>query len=69
MRHDIKAEPLRVTVKDPVLSDVILSTAAKEKIDLLVMGAYGNRGLRERILGGVTSHVINTTTVPVLLSH
>ncbi len=68
-RHDIKAEPLRVTVKDPVLSDVILSTAAKEKIDLLVMGAYGNRGLRERILGGVTSHVINTTTVPVLLSH
>ncbi len=69
VRHDIKAEPLRVTVKDPVLSDVILSTAAKEKIDLLVMGAYGNRGLRERILGGVTSHVIDTTTVPVLLSH
>lgn len=68
-RHGIKATALRVTVKDPVLSDVILSRAKEEKTDLLVMGAYGNRGLRERILGGITSAIIKQATIPVLLSH
>jgi nucleotide-binding universal stress UspA family protein len=68
-RHGIKATALRVTVKDPVLSDVILSRAKEEKTDLLVMGAYGSRGLRERILGGVTSTIIEQTAIPVLLSH
>lgn len=68
-RHDIKATRLRVTEENARLSDVILSTAAKEKVDLIVMGAYGKRGLRERILGGVTSYVVSDTTVPLLLTH
>lgn len=68
-RHGIKAERLRVESKNPRLSEVILETAIKEKSDLIVMGAYGNRGLRERILGGVTSSVVSDTPVPLLLTH
>ncbi|MEK7691694.1 MAG: universal stress protein, partial [Bdellovibrionota bacterium] len=68
-RHDIKATRLRVTAENARLSDVILSSARQEKSDLIVMGAYGKRGLRERILGGVTSYVISDTTVPLLLTH
>lgn len=68
-RHDIAATRLRVSAENERLSDVILSTAEKERIDLIVMGAYGKRGLRERMLGGVTSNVIGDTGVPLLLSH
>ena len=68
-RHDIRAKRLRVEAGDSRMSDVILSTAAKEHSDLIVMGAFGKRGLRERMLGGVTSNVISDTTVPLLLSH
>jgi nucleotide-binding universal stress UspA family protein len=68
-RHDIKASRLRVEAGGARLSDVILSTAAKEKSDLIVMGAFGKRGVRERMLGGVTSTVIADTTIPLLLSH
>lgn len=65
---------IRVTVKtvpsgglDP--GDVLLSTAADEGADLLVMGAYGHSRLRELILGGTTAHILKHMTVPVLFSH
>ncbi|MDP1691584.1 MAG: universal stress protein [Burkholderiaceae bacterium] len=69
-RHSIKAERLRVDSKGASLSDAILDTAKKEKSDLIVMGAYGKRGgLRERLLGGVTSNVVADASVPLLLTH
>jgi nucleotide-binding universal stress UspA family protein len=68
-RHDIKATGLRVDVDNARLSDVILATAKQENSDLIVMGAYGKRGLRERILGGVTSHVISDSPLALLLTH
>ena len=37
--------------------------------DLLVMGGYGHARLRERILGGVTHHVVNHPELPILLAH
>ena len=37
--------------------------------DLLVMGGYGHARLRERILGGVTHHIINQPELPILLAH
>ena len=37
--------------------------------DLLVMGGYGHHRLRERILGGVTHHVLNHAELPILIAH
>jgi len=37
--------------------------------DLLVMGAYTHSRLRQLILGGVTQHVLQTATIPVLMGH
>ncbi|TAK37570.1 MAG: universal stress protein, partial [Betaproteobacteria bacterium] len=34
-----------------------------------VMGAYGHSRLRELVLGGVTRTLLDTMTVPVLMSH
>lgn len=45
----------------------ILKFAEQEKMDLIVMGAYGHTRIREFILGSTTSHVIRKSRVPVLL--
>jgi len=36
---------------------------------MLVMGGYGHSRLREQILGGVTRGMLQTLTVPALVSH
>jgi nucleotide-binding universal stress UspA family protein len=47
----------------------ILSIAADEGIDMLVMGAYGHSRLQEGLLGGVTREMLRTMTVPTRMSH
>jgi nucleotide-binding universal stress UspA family protein len=47
----------------------ILSIAADEGLDMLVMGAYGHSRLQEGVLGGVTREMLRTMTVPTLMSH
>jgi nucleotide-binding universal stress UspA family protein len=51
------------------IQPAILSIAADEDIDLLVMGGYGHSRLRERILGGVTRGMLQSMTIPTLMSH
>jgi len=47
----------------------ILSVAADENLDLLVMGGYGHSRLQEKLLGGVTREMLRSMTVPTLMSH
>ncbi|MDU6731380.1 MAG: universal stress protein, partial [Bradyrhizobium sp.] len=47
----------------------ILSLAADESIDLLVMGSYGHSRLKETVFGGVTRDMLESMTVPTLMSH
>ncbi|MDJ0956626.1 MAG: universal stress protein [Arenicellales bacterium] len=68
-RHGIKAETNCVHNKQISAGDILLSQAADLSTDLLVTGAYGHTRLRERILGGVTHHLLEHMTVPVFMSH
>lgn len=54
---------------DVAIGEMLLSSAADLNADLIVMGAYGHSRLRELVLGGVTRTLLNTMTVPVLMSH
>ncbi|MBF0334882.1 MAG: universal stress protein [Alphaproteobacteria bacterium] len=47
----------------------LLAEAAAAGADLLVMGAYTHSRLRQLILGGVTRHVLDQATLPVLMNH
>lgn len=47
----------------------LLSIAADEGFDLLVMGGYGHSRLQETVFGGVTRETFHSMTVPVLMSH
>ncbi len=67
-RHGVKAEADHVQC-DLEPGDMLLSRAADKGADLIVMGGYGHARWREIVLGGVTDHILNHMTVPVLMSH
>ncbi len=47
----------------------LLSRAADQGADLLVMGCYGHSRAREWVLGGATLSILDAMTLPVLMSH
>ena len=68
-RHGVQAEVMQTVSDGTNEGEIILSSAADEGSDLIVMGAYGHTRLREMILGGATRTVLQSMTVPVLMSH
>jgi nucleotide-binding universal stress UspA family protein len=60
---------LELTVTRADVQPTILSLAADEGLDMLVMGAYGHSRMQENVLGGVTREMLRTMTVPTLMSH
>ena len=68
-RHGVAVSVKRIAKGDLAVQDVILSYAADSSADFMVMGGYGHSRLREFILGGVTRGILNSMTVPVLMSH
>ncbi len=68
-RHGLKVDVKRITSPDIDVPSTILSYAADSSADMIVMGGYGHSRLREFILGGVTRGILETMTVPVLMSH
>ncbi|MBB3261898.1 nucleotide-binding universal stress UspA family protein [Paraburkholderia bannensis] len=47
----------------------LLSRASDVNADLLVAGAWAHSNLHERVLGGVTRTLLESMTLPVLMSH
>lgn len=68
-RRGLSANVHRLFSRTSDIRDVILSFAADVSADMLVMGGYGHSRLREQILGGVTRGMLQTLTVPALVSH
>ncbi|MCB1830172.1 MAG: universal stress protein [Chromatiaceae bacterium] len=69
IRHGVNAVGDYFDTKGVDEGNLLLNTAAEERADLLVMGAYGTHRFRELILGGATSTVLKQMTTPVLMSH
>lgn len=54
---------------DISITDLLLSHAADEGTDLIVMGAHGHYGVSHMFKGGNTREILKHMTVPVLMSH
>lgn len=67
-RHKVATE-LKVVTTGIDIANTLLSLAADEGSDMLVMGAYGHSRLRERIFGGATRGILQSMTLPVLMAH
>jgi nucleotide-binding universal stress UspA family protein len=68
-RHDIKVEIKQIVAPDADAANVLLSHAADSSATFMVMGAYGHSRLREFVLGGVTRTILDSMTIPTLMSH
>ena len=68
-RHGVKAVVKRDTAGDSDVGGVILSRAADQDADLVVMGLYGHSRMREWVLGGASRTLLASMTVPLLVAH
>jgi nucleotide-binding universal stress UspA family protein len=68
-RHGIAAQRVALSASREGVGATILDYCKDQDADVLVMGAYGHARLREELFGGVTRHVLQHMTVPVLMSH
>jgi len=67
--HRIDVQFKRLDTASIEATECLLSEAANVGADLIVMGGYGHSRLREWALGGVTQRMLDSMTVPVLMSH
>ena len=49
--------------------EALLKSAVEGKFDLIVAGAFGHKGLKERMLGGASEYLLKHTPVPAFVSH
>jgi nucleotide-binding universal stress UspA family protein len=68
-RHGLTAGFERGSADSADIQQTILSIAADTDLNLIVMGAYGHSWLQERLLGGVTRGMLQSMTVPTLMTH
>ncbi|KVU74721.1 universal stress protein [Burkholderia ubonensis] len=69
-RHGVRAS-FSTTPREGDLGSgaTLLNRASDLHADLIVMGAYSHTRMHERVLGGATRTILETMTVPVLMSH
>lgn len=67
--HGIAASARRFKPDKRFIGELLMAEAAKSGMDLVVMGGYSHSRLREFILGGVTQHMLEESTLPVLTAH
>ncbi|MCQ4159814.1 universal stress protein [Roseomonas sp. GC11] len=68
-RHGLKVEVENIVAAGISEADTLLNRAAELGADLMILGGYGHSRLREMVLGGVTRSLLQSMTVPILLSH
>jgi nucleotide-binding universal stress UspA family protein len=67
-RHNVEVEVHREQTGMDT-GNALLSLASNLNSNLLVMGCYGHTRLREILLGGATRTILQSMTIPVLMSH
>jgi nucleotide-binding universal stress UspA family protein len=67
-RHGVKVDVMQEN-SDSDVGEALLSLAANLNSTLMVMGCYGTSRFREILLGGATRTVLQSMTLPVLMSH
>jgi nucleotide-binding universal stress UspA family protein len=68
-RHGVRLEVEEHHDAKIGIGNELLSRAADLSADLLIMGCYGHSRVREWVLGGATSTILESMTIPVLMSH
>ncbi|HUP07010.1 MAG TPA: universal stress protein [Caldimonas sp.] len=65
--HEVAASTALVKSGAAKLTSLLANEAARCSADLIVLGTHGHRGLSRLLMGTESEHLLNVTTVPVLL--
>lgn len=68
-RHGIPAKRMNVAREKNSIASKILSICDQQDAGLLVMGAFERSKFRHDVVGGVTTEVLETSNIPILMSH
>jgi nucleotide-binding universal stress UspA family protein len=68
-RHGVAAVVKRDTAGGADIGEIILSRAADQDADLIIMGLYGHSRMREWVMGGASRTLLASMTVPLLVAH
>ena len=67
--HGIETETRLFETGSLSAGEAILAETGHRGADLLVIGGYGHSPMQERILGGVTPHVLDRAEIPLFMAH
>ena len=68
-RRGIRAEPVDIEVGERSIAEALQDAAVARGARLLAMGGFGHSRIRDFVLGGATSGVLERLRLPTLLSH
>ena len=69
LRYGIEAQAETIALAGMSAGESLIDYVGRRSQDMIVMGLYGHSRFREFILGGVSRHILQHMTVPILLSH
>ena len=66
-RSGIRFEPAVLRSQGRSVAEAIVAHARKQKVDIIVLGTHGRRGLKRVLMGSDAEEVVRSAPVPVLL--
>lgn len=67
--HGVETVAEEIETGGRSIGEAILDHAASIRADLIVLGAFGHSRFQEFLLGGATKALLDTSTIPLLMSH
>ncbi len=68
-RHGAKCEIFVMTKTAATIAETLQNRATEAGCEVMIMGAYGHGRLRQAVFGGVTRHMLEHATLPILMAH
>jgi len=67
--HGVQADAVFNSTVSGNIAKILIETMDREKVTLLVMGAYTHSRMRQMLFGGVTHSLLGTPGTPTLFAH
>ncbi|MDX1527556.1 MAG: universal stress protein [Gammaproteobacteria bacterium] len=67
--HGINADVTMLDVRKRSVGEALLAQSKDAGVDLLVVGGYSRSRLRDVVMGGVTTHLLQHADMPVMMYH
>ena len=67
--HGISADVTMLDVRKRSVGEALLAQSKDAGVDLLVVGGYSRSRLRDIVMGGVTTHLLQHADMPVMMYH